>query len=142
MSKTFKIRIEDVAYDIADDNVLIINLRTGSYFHLTDVATRIWIMLVASKSLAEIAGELLSTFDVSLEIVSIELQRFTEALEKESLISLVQNSDEYNTELKVAVGYAKFVAPELKIFTDLQEFLLLDPIHEISNLGLPVGKSF
>ena len=70
--------------------------------------------------------------------------RFIDELKEEKLIV---SSDQVNGERKVnreivtphdAFKANTFTPPVLKKYTDQQELLLLDPIHDVSDLGWPV----
>jgi Coenzyme PQQ synthesis protein D (PqqD) len=137
MLNSYQINSKDVAFDIIEAHVLVINLRTGKYFHLVDSAAMIWRYITESKNVSEIETLLFSHYDVQRELLTREVKHFINELLDESLIFKSEDDSELASIVEVLPGKNEFKGPALEVFTDLQEFLLLDPIHEISNLGLP-----
>ena len=59
---------------------------------------------------------------------------FLDALVAEGLVSDTPGTEKRTVEVALP---ATFTAPNLETFTDLQELLMLDPIHEVDAAGWP-----
>jgi hypothetical protein len=54
----------DVIFRVLDDEAVLLNLKTGTYFGLDAVGTRIWQLLTEHRSLARVLDLLLEEYDV------------------------------------------------------------------------------
>src|SRR5476649_1310967 len=139
---SFRINRPQVICQTIEVEVVVINLQTGSYYSLTGAAAAIWDALEHGAVAAQITGALASHFtdcDAGLENI---VDGFLNELRGESLIVPAENGvPAANGALNGAqVKREKFVRPALKKFTDMQELLLLDPIHEVDATGWPLAK--
>jgi hypothetical protein len=140
----FKVNRPQVISQIIDGEVVVINLHTGSYYSLTGAAAIIWDAVERRENAAQISGTLSAHFtegDAEMENI---VEVFLTELRDESLIVSAAPDDApaASPALHSAPGKGeKFVRPALKKFTDMQELLLLDPIHEVDATGWPLAKS-
>ena len=104
----------DVIDEVFDGEAVLINLRVGRYYALDDRGTAVWRMVSAGASLPEIAaardGE---------DVVSFLVRLVEEDLAVVSGGPLPAPSPNGHT------------IPRLEVFNDLQDLLLLDPIHDV-----------
>jgi hypothetical protein len=140
----FKVNRPQVISQIIDGEVVVINLHTGSYYSLTGAAATIWDAVERGENSAQIPGTLSAHFtDCDAGVENI-VEIFLNELRGESLIvpAAPDDATPTNPALDSAPGKGeKFVRPALKKFTDMQELLLLDPIHEVDATGWPLAKS-
>jgi Coenzyme PQQ synthesis protein D (PqqD) len=138
----FRVNRPQVICQTIEGEVVVINLHTGSYYSLTGAAAAIWDALEHGAAPAQITNTLSAHFtdcDVGLENIVGE---FLDELRGESLIVPAENGEaKANGALNGAqIQREKFIRPALKKFTDMQELLLLDPIHEVDATGWPLAK--
>lgn len=115
--------------DVFDEDVIIANLDTGIYYSLSGIATQILGKLPfqdPSKVFNEIANKLQEN---SNEIES-ELNEYYNKMLDEKVIVLADLEEK--SKKVILKESLKYIKSEFSTFTDLQELLLLDPIHEIS----------
>jgi hypothetical protein len=114
--------------DVFDEDVIIANLDTGTYYSLSGVAAQILGALPFQDS-SKVFNEIASKFqENSIEIV-IELNECFKNMQDEEVIIIV---DSEGKSKKVTLKEPlKYIKSEFLTYTDLQELLLLDPIHEI-----------
>jgi hypothetical protein len=114
--------------DVFDEDVIIANLDTGTYYSLSGVAAQILGALPFQDS-SKVFNEIASKFqEKSIEIV-IELNECFKNMQDEEVIIVV---DSEGKSKKVTLKEPlKYIKSEFLTYTDLQELLLLDPIHEI-----------
>jgi hypothetical protein len=139
---SFKINRPQVICQTIEGEVVVINLQTGSYYSLTGAAAAIWGALEHGAAAAQITGALAAHFmdcDAGLEKI---VDNFLDELRGEALIVPAENgATTANGALNGAqIKREKFIRPALKKFTDMQELLLLDPIHEVDAAGWPLAK--
>lgn len=78
----------ELASDEASD-VVILSLKDGVYYELNAVGARIWALLEQPRSLQEVAGTVLSEFDVEAEQCEADVLTLAESLVERGLASVV-----------------------------------------------------
>ena len=135
----FQINQPQVISQTIDDEAVVINLLSGTYYSLAGSAGAIWKALELGLTNEQIPAWLESQFtDCGTDLERI-ITEFLAELQAESLIipALKDNRPEIPA---VAAERGNFLPPALKKFTDMQELLLLDPIHEVDATGWPQAK--
>jgi hypothetical protein len=125
LPRTFVINEPTVVHDTIDGEVLIIRNDTGVYYSLDGPGASIWQAIAAGKDEAEIAAT-----------VGADVASFLDQLVTEQLV-LADGDDEAAALPAAATTSDTLVAPELHRYTDMQDLLLFDPIHEVSPDGWP-----
>lgn len=143
----FKIASADIVSETIDEEVIIVNLQEGFYYSLFNTATDIWNRIETGISSQNLIKELLQHYDGSPEEIIQEINKFIETLQTEGLI-IVETIEKPNyespvlTKLPDPTEKKHFQSPEINKFTDMEELLLLDPIHEVDETaGWPTAKS-
>lgn len=135
----FRVNKPQVISQTIDGEVVVINLQSGAYYSLTGAAAAIWDALDRGAAATEITDTLTAHFsdcDPGLEVI---VKGFLNELRGEALIVASEKPGIPVMNGK-PVQREKFVRPALKKFTDMQELLLLDPIHEVDPAGWPLAK--
>jgi hypothetical protein len=122
-----------------DGEVVIIDLTSGTYYSLRGPGARAWDGLAAGWSAAEVEADLRTGFDVDGRDVGAELDAFVATLLVEGL--LVEGTADAPTGPPGPFEHREPWAPlSLETFTDMQELILLDPVHEVQpNEGWPAS---
>jgi hypothetical protein len=79
---------EDVAFRELDGEAVVLNLRSGIYFGLDAVGTRIWQLCQERGSLRAVWAAMHEEFDVSPEDLRADLLAFVEELASRELITV------------------------------------------------------
>ena len=82
------VAIADQASVDLDDEVAILNLKTGVYFGLNEVGAWIWRFIQQPHSVAEVRAALLDEFDVTPEQSQADLQALLLELAQHQLIDI------------------------------------------------------
>lgn len=141
--KSYKLNHSRIACELMDGEYVIIDFDTGSYFNTDRISSWILYSLVNSKSLDEIIANLKEQYgSVQGDMVSYVMD-FIEDLLDNSIIEVVNDTEpasSYGNPKDVSLPN-EFTQPLLNKYTDLQELLLLDPIHEVApDTGWPKFK--
>ena len=141
----FRINAPHVVHEIFEDReAAIINLKSGNYYSLDPVGAFVWAHVDAGASTGEITDQVLINYDGNSADVDREIDRFLEALQAEDLIVTADaNAHPQGPRVKAAApngGKSAFTPPVLERYNDMQELLLLDPIHEVDETGWPNRK--
>lgn len=142
--KSYKVNTPHVVHEVfADEEAAIINLKTGNYFSLNSTASVIWAQIEKGNTIEAIAELLLHTYEGEATLIDETLQNFTSILQEEDLIVENNNGRVQNLPLEKNNSPSKrpFTMPLIEKFADMQELLLLDPIHEVEDTGFPYQKA-
>jgi hypothetical protein len=127
-----------ITHEHLDDQVIMINLETGAYFALEAAAADCWSALVAGAAFDDIVSDMLRRYDVDQSRAERDVEALLDAMVAEGL---VQGSTAPAIPL-VADGViaprAAYRAPAIEKHDDLEELLLLDPIHDVGPEGWPI----
>ena len=143
--KRVKLNSAQITHDIIDGEVVIINLANGNYYGTDGTGSEIWTLISKNFPMKEIESELLCRYAASASEIRESLGVFVNDLIKEGLVTAGdENVNKKDSEAKDSFesleGKNPFQPPILNIYSDMQDFLLLDPIHEVDDSGWPNKK--
>jgi hypothetical protein len=137
----FRVGSGDVVHEVMDDQVVVVRLDTGVYYSLGGVAALVWTELVRGASVGELRVTLQARYP-SAEI-DAGLEEFICELATEGLIVAADRAP-LGIRAEEAAGLPapvplpdRYAAPRLEKYTDMQELLLIDPVHETDERGWP-----
>jgi hypothetical protein len=119
----------DVIDETFDGEAVIVHLSTGCYFALSPAASELWKLLSDGRSAASLSA--------SVDIEPATIAAFVEQLQDEMLVVPGQSDLGPLPAPLAIVG-----TPTVEKFTDMQDLLMLDPIHdiELDGDGWPVAR--
>lgn len=143
MDPTLKVNAPSVVAEVIDGEAVIMDLASGHYFSTQHVGCDIWrgIELGASRSM--IVRSLASAYDVEPDAASEAVASFIVELLKHNLV-VESNGTSSGAEDQVtwlSDTRQPFSHPVLNAYTDMEELLLLDPIHDVDQAGWPMPKA-
>jgi hypothetical protein len=138
---------EDIVSEEIDGEVIIVNLRNGNYYSLSQSATVIWAGIQERATVERLQDHLQSRYTGETGSMGRDLAELIQALEAEQLIALRSVSEapaagEAPPADAAASGEKEAYRPPLfERFTDMGDLLLLDPVHEAEEeKGWPHAK--
>jgi coenzyme PQQ synthesis protein D (PqqD) len=142
-----RIRIdhEEVVHETVDGEVILIALDTGSYYSLEGSGADVWAGLVAGRATSEVIAELERRYAAEPGTIPTAVSDLVRRLVEERLVvpadsggsaPVAVNGHEEGTHERLP-----FPLPVLHKFTDMQDFLLVDPIHDVDDAGWPHAPS-
>jgi hypothetical protein len=127
-----------VVHETVEGETIVVNLATGSYYDLNATGGYIFGSFEGGSSVAEVADALATGCGADSGVVEAAVQEFAARLLEEELIVPAVNG---HGAASVSFGGFEmpdqFAEPVLNKYTDMQELLLLDPVHEVSEAGWP-----
>lgn len=125
----FEVNRPDVVDESVDGEVLIVHLGTGTYYSSRGAGDGAWQMLASGRTAAESAGP--------LGLTEAGVQAFLDELIAEGLLRPRDSDLDAAPELSAVPGPLV-----LEKYTDMQELLLLDPIHDVDDeAGWPNARA-
>jgi hypothetical protein len=135
--RRFRINKPDIAFQVIDGESIMINFKSGKYYSAGPVGAEILKVIEAGHALDRIIGWAARRFDSEPGALKEAIQKFIDRLVDEDVIVEDRSTSPPKEDPPVPDGRAAFSTPELHVYTDLQDLLLLDPIHEVDETGWP-----
>ena len=130
-----------VVHETLDGEVILIQIESGLYYSLTGSGADIWALLHQGHTVDEVVGGLAPGFDADAATIRSGVSELVERLRGESLIAPHEGGEAGAAEVSPnGAAPREFVPPVLERFDDMQDFLLVDPIHEVDDTGWPHTK--
>lgn len=130
-----------VVHETLDGEVILIQIESGLYYSLTGSGADIWALLHQGHTVDEVVAGLAPGFDAEAATIRSGVSALVERLRDESLIAPREELEAGAAEITMNGNRPReFVAPLLERFDDMQDFLLVDPIHEVDDAGWPHTK--
>lgn len=132
----FTIRSPGVVHDTIDGETLVINLETGSYYTLDGAAASAWQALAGGATQAELTEVVAGALGVDPDTAAAPVASLlTQLLDSGLVCPVPGGSAEVASPTADAVAALPGLA--LRSYDELQELLLIDPIHEVDDAGWP-----
>ncbi len=140
LTQTFQINTPQVVDELFEDEVVIVNLDTGHYYSTEKVGAQIWGQLVKGMSVEQIMGGLLQKYDGQTTQIEASVVQFVEQLQKGELLVSRELSEQFISDDGAGatfISHNGFEPPLLVQYTDMEDLLMLDPIHDVDESGWP-----
>lgn len=138
-SKTYQINSPQVISEVVDGEAIILNFESGCYYSLNETGMLIWNQLKEGRDKSAILSNMRKSFDQTPDTLSTDFDSLLNALLEEQLLIPKDLSAAQPPALESdhSAAVNPYSTPELSKFSDLQELLLLDPIHDVDESGWP-----
>ncbi|MEM8857425.1 MAG: PqqD family protein [Chloroflexota bacterium] len=139
MTRNFRINTPGVVHEMIDGEVVIVNLDTGRYYSLDSVGAALWGQFEQYHSVEAITQWVQLQYEDATGTIQADVETFINQLLEDELLIVDDELGGWQTpDVIPAAGVQKpFAKPELNTYTDMEELLLLDPIHEVTDEGWP-----
>jgi len=139
-SQRFCLNEPTVIQEIIDGEAIIADLNQGFYYSLDKMGSQVWGALVSGCTIDSIIDACVASFAGDREEIASGIHALLDRLQEEQLI--VPRDGEGsggNVDLTDIFGASDetFAAPVLSKYTDMEQLLLLDPIHDVDETGWP-----
>jgi len=123
--------------EVFDGEAVLVNLATGKYYALDAEATSIWGVLADGAGWPDAVSRVAAARGLSEEQAAPSLLRFVHRLIEEQLVVLAGELEPAG----LVDSQSPIAEPALQAFHDMEDLLLLDPIHDIDLDGTGWPKS-
>ena len=128
-----------IVHEEIDGEVIAIDLATGAYFSMQGTAAAVW-RLLAGGSMGEkqIVEAVLEFCESVPRGAKDEVAGFIAQLRDHELVS---DTVGRTSSVSLPSGEAgPYSTPVIEKYTDMEELILLDPVHEVDSLGWPTPE--
>jgi hypothetical protein len=129
-----------VVHETIDGETILIHLGNGSYYSPEGAGSEVWVLLAAGASADEVFEAATDRYvgdrrEVEAGLSSLLAELLREGLLVEGTAKTAADSFSFPS------GQVPFVVPVLQVYTDMQEFMLVDPLHDVDEVvGWPHAK--
>lgn len=130
-SQFFTINTPSVVHEIIDGEAVIVNMANGKYYSIDKVGADIWGFIENGAKLDQIIDAVSQLYQGNRDAMETSIQRLIAELLEEKLILTKEGIDStgYTLSPDSSRQAPQFEEPVLSKYTDMEELLLLDPIH-------------
>jgi len=141
LATRYRINTPGVVHETFDDEVVIIDFDSGSYYSLDASGAVVWNLLQGGATVPGIVSGMARRFEGEQADIARAVKQLVVELEQENLIvpDGAGEPEVIAEPVDVAPEGARpaLETPILQKYTDMQELLLLDPIHDVDETGWP-----
>ena len=137
----FHVNTPKVSHENIDGEAMVINFDTGAYYNLQAAALTVWEQLVHGATLEDLVAAVSGAYPGDTAEIRRTVGAFLDELMREDLV--VQGAGVAAASRPAATAPATrvpFTPPQLNKYTDMQDFLLADPVHDTDEAGFPKPK--
>jgi hypothetical protein len=144
-SEYFRADAPNVVHEVIDGEAVIVNLNDGAYYSVDKAGAVIWSLIDRGTAVSQIVDAMTDRYAGSRERIEEAVMRLVSELQREHLIVAdPERRSKPDDGLNPCVGQPankpEFEDPVLQKYTDMEDLLLLDPIHEVDETGWPSVK--
>jgi hypothetical protein len=141
MSQTYRVMTPEVIADVIDGEAVIMNLKTGTYFSSDGSGAECWQALASGLSVESVVERLAASYAADRASIESAVNDFVRDLVSHALIAPSDAPPSPGPARPLILSRSPFRAPVLNVFSDMQDLLLLDPIHDVDTAGWPMPKA-
>ncbi len=144
LSEKLKVNTPNVVHETIDGEAILLDLNTGNYFSLDGLGAVVWEFIDKHGNWVK-ALEIMKSANVGQEkSVTEVVTNFVEQLCAEKLLVPLndESRDDISQEIasQLAAVAHSFASLRINKYSDMQDLLLLDPIHEVDEKGWPESR--
>lgn len=131
----------NVVHQEIEGEVIVVDLQKGHYFSLTGSAVPAWKALLRGCDAGSAAEELGSIYKAAPGEIVAGVSELVKSLLGEGLLVEDTKASASGAEVPPpASDKLPFEAPRLQKYTDMEDVLVLDPIHDVDESGWPNAR--
>ena len=127
-------------HETIEGEVILIDLETGTYYSLREAGAEVWQGIAQGAEETEIVDALIASYEGPPDEIRAAAADLLAELAREGLIEPAGEDGspaEARAPSVTGGGRVPFRAPVLEKHTDMQDLILLDPVHEVDPRGWP-----
>ena len=138
-SQHFCLNQPAVISEVIDGEAIIVNLDSGAYYSLRDSGCAIWELLLQQMTTPDVVQALTARYADESTTMQVGVETLlAELLNEQLLVPAHGAAPLAPPPTQGSNGHRpSFPPPVLEKFTDMADLLLLDPIHEVEEMGWP-----
>lgn len=136
LSISYCLNAPGVVCDVVDEEVVIVHLETGVYYSTDKAGFNAWQLIAAGHPVDAVIAGVTASYEGDADDIAKQVSDLVKVLSDEGLI-VPRNDTSPAAEVAAPNTKSPFEGIELHKFRDMEDLLLLDPVHEVSDEGWP-----
>lgn len=133
----FRLNSPHVVSETVDGEAIIVNLDAGTYYSIKGDAILLWNAIIGGTAAEELVAAVAQQTGEVPDKVAGPVVGFYESLAAEGLIVERDAQGEAPSVVDLSAGGAGLLDPSFEAYSDMQDLILLDPVHEVDERGWP-----
>ena len=137
----YALSARDVVVEAFPDETVAVNLATGRYYSLDLASVAGFELVTAGHPVGDIAAHLTAVYGADPATVESDVAAFVQQLLEQELVVPVTAGAApvpLPAPTSPSATAGPYRAPTLAVYSDMEDLLLLDPIHDVDETGWPV----
>lgn len=137
----YRLNRSKVVLETFEDETILINMDSGVYFSLNRPGAQIVALLERGLDAKAVVTELERQFEAEPQVIASAVSTLIESMMTQGLIEeCAAVPDTQPAPCPAPESRRPFEAPALELFDDMQDLLMLDPVHDVDATGWPQGR--
>jgi hypothetical protein len=137
-ASAFRLQGPDVVLEAFPDETIAVHLGTGRYYSLDLMGAETLELLVSGRDVGAVVEYLAARYRAAPDDVEPAVTDFVRRLLDEGLVTHAPGAETGAAIAAPLPTDISFRAPTLAVYSDMEDLLLLDPIHDVDDTGWPV----
>jgi hypothetical protein len=134
----YEINVPHIVGEVIDGEAIVMDLKTGNYYSSLGVGAAVWHFIGSGCAVEAIAATIEARFPEAAARVGADLSAFVEEMLGRNLIRpAIEQPAQQAPDARQLDSILHYARPEMQAYTDMQDLLLLDPVHEVDDAGWP-----
>ena len=134
---SFRPAARAIVSEVIDGEAIVIDMRSGTYFSTDGIGASLWAAAAAGHSRETILRTLKTAHPESAEAVEEGGDFLDELVANDLLAEDGPSAAELAMPVWPAAAYAR---PTLHQHSDMEDLIMLDPIHDVDTMGWPTRR--
>jgi hypothetical protein len=141
-SLRFTVKNPPIVSESFGDEAVIVHLEKGTYYSVRGPAFAIWSLITDGNSIGMIVDNLSACYQGSKTEIEKGVRELVDTMREEGLIqedglAPARSAGSGAVDSSASATKPAFEHPQLEKYTDVEELLALDPIHDVDATGWP-----
>lgn len=133
----WRVNAPHVIAESVDGEVLVVNLLTGAYFSSDGVGDVAWALLSGGATLPAITAAIAGHYGLPEADIARDLAPWFARVLEDGLVA--EGAPPAGASPAPLTFPPVYAPPVMTRYTDMEDLLLLDPVHEVDEVGWPVA---
>jgi hypothetical protein len=133
----FRLNSPQAVGETVDGEAIVVNLGTGTYYSIKGDSLPLWEAIAAGATADEIAEVGAEVTGEPREAVAAAVEAFCSSLVAEGLIVEREATAAAPPSVDLSGAGPGLLEPSFETYADMQDLILLDPVHEVDERGWP-----
>jgi hypothetical protein len=145
-SKYLKVNAPNIVHETIDGETILLDLKSGNYYSLDGAGAVIWDCLTQIGNWEKVR-DMFSQKNISQKkSIDDTIEKFIANLVEEGLLVPTDDVADFSSdgvkdfEKNIEQAASNFIVPVVNKYSDMQDLLLLDPIHDVDEKGWPEAQ--